>query len=108
MKARLIVEKSCCEEAVSCKTLASTVSVGLFSSTAMGAHCPAVPGELLEPNRRVTVELQKLWIGQCYSRLFESNNYLIAAALNGSEHTAAVQCCDQHILLLQQHEALTS
>lgn len=37
------------------QVLASTVSAGLFSS-AVGAHCPAVPGELLEPNRRVTLD----------------------------------------------------
>lgn len=107
VKARLIVEKWCCEEAVSCKILASTALVGLFS-TAMGARCPAVPGELLEPNRRVMLELQKLWLGQCCCRLFESNDYLIAAALNGSKHTTGVECCEEHILPLQQHEALTS
>lgn len=54
------------------------------------------------------LELQKLWIGQCYCRLFESNDYLIAAALNGSKHTTAVQCCEEHILPLEQHEALAS
>lgn len=108
MKARLTVEKSCCEEAVSCTIGASTVLVGLFSSTAMGAHCPAVPGELLEPNKRVMLELQKLCFGQCYSRLFESNDCLIAAALNGSKHTTAAQRCEERVLPLQQHEALVS
>lgn len=108
VKTKLIVEKSCCEEAVSCEILASTVLVGFFSSPALGAHCPAVPGELLEPNRRVVLELQKLWIGQCSSRLLESNDYLIAAALNGSGHTTAAQCWEEHVLPLQQHEALTS
>lgn len=38
------------------QVLASTVSAGLFSSAAAGAHCPAVPGELLEPNSRVMLD----------------------------------------------------
>lgn len=106
MKARLPAERLCCEEAASCKLLASMVFTGLFSPTARDECCPADSGELLELNRSVKLELQKLWFNCYYSRQFESNDCLIAAALSGSKHTRTIQCCEEHLLPLQQQEAL--
>lgn len=63
---------------------------GLFRPTAGDECCPAVSGELLELNRSVKLELQKLWFNCYYSRQFESNDCLIAAALSGSKHTRTI------------------
>lgn len=84
VKARLIVQKLCCEEAVSCKILASTVLVGLFSWVHVvqqflescwsqtGELCYGLASVTLGYFRAMTIWLLQLWIVQSTQQLYKA------------------------------------